>query len=106
MLPVDPLTVILLVVPVKLNTPVLFNVTDPLGPVTVPPPLIPVPGLTVTLVITRLPLSYAVLAYIAPLIPTPPVTTTVPDPVPVDVIAPVNVTPLLAVKLVKPPVEG
>ena len=59
--------------PVKLNTPALVIVTDPLGPVIVPPPDIPVPALTDTLVKTRLLVSQT-----APL--NPPVVAVIPAP--------------------------
>jgi hypothetical protein len=92
----------------------LVTVTDPLGPVIVPPPLIPVPALTVTLVKTRLfvsvtaPVNPPVVAVIpapnAPLdatfsrpparifslTPKPPVITTVPVPVVLLEILPVK----------------
>ena len=43
-----------------LKIPALVKVIVPVGPVTVPPPLIPVPAVTVTEVNTRLLLSYKV----------------------------------------------
>jgi hypothetical protein len=58
-LPVDALTEILLVVPVKLNTPALVNVTE-LPNATVPPPLKPVPAETVTELLTSAPFGILV----------------------------------------------
>ena len=83
--------------PVRLNTPALVTVTEPLGPVIVPPPDIPVPALTVTLVNTRLLVSQT-----APL--NPPVVAVIPAPNAPDV-ATFNKPPARMFSLTpKPPV--